>query len=136
MAAQDGLTFFLDENMPQRLAQALQAHLGQDVTHLYHHFGREGVLDPDVLRFVGERGWNLVSRDLRIMRRPQEREVIERMQIGAFFLKESLNDFCSITRAVIHNWPEMKRYATRRERPFALLLRERGVVRLGNRHIR
>jgi hypothetical protein len=30
----------------------------------------------------------------------------------------------------------MKRYARSRERPFALLLRERSIVRLGNRHIR
>ena len=58
------------------------------------------------------------------------------MGIGAFFLKDSLDDLCSITRAVIHNWPEMKRHARTRERPFALLLRERGIVRLGNRHIR
>jgi PIN like domain len=136
MAASGGVTFFFDENMPRRLAEALSQQLGEGATHLYHHFGPEGVLDPDVLQFVGERGWYLVSRDRKIMRRPHEREVIERMGIGAFFLKDSLNDFCSIVRAVTHNWPEMKRYARTRERPFALLLRERGIVRLENRHIR
>jgi hypothetical protein len=136
MALQGGVTFFLDENMPRRLAEALHDHLGENVTHLYDHFGADGVLDPDVLRLVGNQGWFLVSRDLKIMRRPHEREVIQRMGIGAFFLKDSLNDFCSIVRALIHNWPEMKRYAGSRQRPFALLLRERGIVRLGNRHIR
>lgn len=136
MAPKSGVTFFLDENMPRRLAEALHDHLGENVTHLYDHFGADGVLDPDVLRFVGNRGWFLVSRDLKIMRRPHEREVIERMGIGAFFLKDSLNDFCSIVRALVHNWPETKRYARSRQRPFALLLRERGIVRLGNRHIR
>jgi hypothetical protein len=136
MASQGGVTFFLDENMPRRLAEALHEHLGENVTHLYDHFGADGVLDPDVLRLVGSQGWFLVTRDLKIMRRPHEREVIERMGIGAFFLKDSLNDFCSIVRALIHNWPEMKRYARSRQRPFALLLRERGIVRLGNRHIR
>lgn len=136
MATEGGLTFFLDENMPRRLADALREQLGENVTHLYDHFGPNGALDPDVLRFVGERGWFLVSRDRKMMRRPHEREVIQRMGIGAFFLKDSLNDFCSIVRALVHNWPEMKRYARSRERPFALLLRERGIVRLGNHHIR
>lgn len=136
MASTGGVTFFLDENMPRRLAQALHDHLGENVTHLYDHFGADGVLDPDVLRFVGDRGWFLVSRDLKIMRRPHERAVIETMGIGAFFLKDSLNDFCSIARAVIHNWPEMKRCAHARQGPFAILLRERGLVRFSNRHIR
>lgn len=136
MAANGGVTFFLDENMPRRLADALREQLGENATHLYHHFGRTGVLDPEVLRFVGEQGWVLVTHDRKIMRRPHERRVIEEMGIGAFFLKDTLDDLCSITRAVMHNWPEMKRHARTRPRPFALLLRERGIVRLGNRHIR
>lgn len=136
MASGGGVTFFLDENMPRRLAEALREQLGENATHLYDHFGRAGVLDPEVLRFVGERQWVLVTRDRKIMRRPHERCVIQEMGIGAFFLKDSLHDLCSITRAVIHNWPEMKRHARTRQRPFALLLRERGIVRLGNRHIR
>lgn len=136
MAQGGGVTFFLDENMPRRLADALRDHLGESATHLYHHFGREGVPDPEVLRFVGERGWLLVTRDLQIMRRAHERRVIEELGIGAFFLKDTLDDLCSITRALVHNWPEMKRHARTRPRPFALLVRERGIVRLGSRHVR
>ena len=136
MAATGGVTFFFDENMPKRLADAFKDYLGESATHLYHHFGREGILDPEVLRFVGERGWFLVSRDRKIMRRPHERAVIQEMGIGAFFLKDSLDDFCAMTRALIHNWPEMKRHAHTREPPFAMLLRERGIVRLRSRHIR
>ncbi len=136
MAARGGVSFFFDENMPRRLAEAFRDHLGEHVTHLYHHFGAEGVLDPDVLRLVGERGDFLVTRDRKIMRRPHERRVIQEMGIGAFFLKDSLGDLCSMTRALVHNWPEMKRCARSRERPFAMLVRERGIVRLENRHIR
>lgn len=134
--AAGGVTFFFDENMPRRLAEALQQQFGESATHLYHHFPHKGVADPEVLRFVGENGWCLVTRDRRIMRRAHERRVIEEMGIGAFFLKDSLGDLCSMVRALIHNWPEMKRHARTRERPFALLVRERGIVRLGNRHIR
>ncbi len=122
--------------MPKRVADALHDDFRESVTHLYHHFGPDGILDPEVLRYVGERGWFLVSRDRKILRRAHERAVIQQMGIGAFFLKDSLNDFCSIVRAVIHNWPEIKRYARTRERPFLFLVRERGLVRLENRHIR
>lgn len=122
--------------MPRRLAESMRDHPGEAATHLYHHFGSEGILDPEVLKFVGEKGWFLVSRDRKILRRPHERAVIEEMGIGAFFLKDTLNDFCSIVRAIIHNWPEIKRIARTRERPFVFLIRERSVVRLGSHHIR
>lgn len=136
MAANSGVTFFFDENMPRRLAEALHDDFGESATHLYHHFGRDGILDPAVLRYAGERGWVLISRDRKILRRPHERAVLQEMGIAAFFLNDSLNDFCSIVRAIIHNWPEIKRHAQTRERPFAFLVRERGIVRLRNRHIR
>lgn len=122
--------------MPRRLAESLRDQLGEAATHLYHHFGPEGILDPEVLRFVGENGWFLIGRDRRILRRAHERAVIEEMGVGAFFLKDTLNDFCSIVRAIIHNWPEIKRIARTRERPFVFLVRERSVVRLESRHIR
>lgn len=131
-----GLTFFFDENMPRRLADALREELGENATHLYDHFDRDGVLDAEVLKHVGERGWLLVSRDRRILRRAHERAVMETMGIGAFFLNDSLDDFCSIVRAVVRNWPEMKRVARTRPRPFAFLVRERSVAPLRNRHIR
>lgn len=136
MDAPGGLTFFFDENMPHRLATSMRTHMGERTTHLYDHFGRDGVLDPVVLRFVGEQGWILVSRDRRIMRRAPERALIEQFGTGAFFLNDSLHDFCSIVRAMIHNWPEIKRIARVRHRPFVFLVRERGVVRMENRHIR
>ena len=136
MAEPGGLTFLFDENMPQRLATAMRTHMGERTTHVYDHFGRDGVLDPEVLRVVGENGWFLVSRDRRILRRAPERALIEEFGTGAFFLKDSLDDFCSIARALIHNWPEIKRIARGRGRPFVFLIRERGVVRLENRHVR
>lgn len=136
MAASGSVTFFFDENMPKRLAEAFSDDFGESVTHLYHHFGRDGILDPAVLRYVGERGWVLITRDRKILRRSHERAVIEEAGIGAFFMNDSLNDFCSIVRAITHNWPEIKRLAQTRERPFVFLVRERGVVRLGKRHIR
>lgn len=120
--------------MPRRLANALSQQLGEDVTHLYDHFGPDGILDPDVLRYIASGGWILVSRDRKIMRRRHERVVIEELGMGAFFLKDSLDDFCSIVRAVIRNWPEIKRLSRTRERPFVFLVRENGIVRFQNRH--
>jgi len=69
--------FFFDENMPMRLASAMREQLGEETTHLYEHFGREGILDPAVLSYIGERGWILVSRDRKILRRAHERAVLE-----------------------------------------------------------
>lgn len=121
--------------MPRRLAEGLRDNFGENATHAYHHFGYK-VLDPTVLRFIGEKGWFLVSRDRMIMRRAHEHHVLKQMGIGAFFLDSPLDDFCTIVRATIRNWPEMKRLAATQPRPFVYLVKHRSVIPFRNRHIR
>lgn len=126
MATERSVVFLFDENSPQRLARALRQELGENAYHVYDAL-HPGMPDEVVLRHAGERGWCVLSRDHRILRRPHERAVLSEMGMGAFFLKETITDFCHIVRTVIRHWPEMKRVARSCERPFIYLVGENGV---------
>jgi hypothetical protein len=63
-----------------------------------------------------------------ILRRPQERAVLKELGMGAFFLSDSISGFCTIVRATIRNWPEIKRLAATRRRPFLYLVKHASVT--------
>jgi hypothetical protein len=129
--AEGGVAFLLDENMPPRLARALR-ELGENAFHVVDVLHR-GVPDEIVLRYAGDRGWCLVSRDRNILRRPQQRAVLTELGVGAFFVKEGIDEMFHIARVVINAWPEMRRIAAREEKPFFYLVKERSVVRITRR---
>jgi hypothetical protein len=134
VAAEGRVVFLFDENSPQRLARSLREELGENAYHVYDVL-RPGTPDEMVLRHAGERGWCVLSRDHRILRRPHERSVLSELGMGAFFLKETITDFCLIVRTVIRHWPEMKRIARTRERPFIYIVGENGVRPMRRRNL-
>lgn len=135
MATESGVVFLFDENSPQRLARALRKELGENAHHVYDVL-HPGAPDEVMLAHAGERGWCVLSRDHMILRRPHERAVLGEMRMGAFFLKETITDFCLIVRTVIRHWPEMKRIARTCERPFIYLVTENGVRPMRGRRSR
>ena len=58
------LTFFLDENISRRIAQAMTA-LGHRFEHLLDYFP-QGTADVDFLPAIAAKGWILVTQDQRI----------------------------------------------------------------------
>lgn len=99
----------------------------ENAVHVYD-FWQRNTPDPVVLRHAGERGWQFVSSDRRILRKPHERAVIKELGIGSFFLSEGVSGFCTIVRTTIRNWPEMKRIATTDRKPFLYLVRQSSVT--------
>lgn len=119
------LVFLFDENSSPRLASALQ-EVGESVTHV-NQAGLRGSPDELVLRHAGERGWFVISRDHRILRRPWERRVLTDFNMGAFFLNENLRSMCEMVQAVVRNWPEIKRIARTQKRPFIYSINQTSV---------
>lgn len=113
------LIFLFDENMPKRLANALRG-LGESAFHVYDdEVNLGGASDEMVLDHAGQRGWFIIGKDNNILHRPHERAVLRKHQMGAFFLKRTLDtSLCSITQAVIRNWTSIKREAAIQPRPF------------------
>ena len=78
----DDLTFFVDENISRRIAQAMTA-LGHHFEHLLDHFP-QGTPDVDFLPAIAAKGWILVTQDQRIQSKPHERKALMDAGVGAF----------------------------------------------------
>jgi predicted nuclease of predicted toxin-antitoxin system len=79
------LIFLFDENMPPRVAAALQALGTCEARHVVDHLPR-GTPDEQVFEFAAARGWVLVTQDIRIRRNPHQRAALLQAGIGAFIL--------------------------------------------------
>ncbi|HEX8691313.1 MAG TPA: DUF5615 family PIN-like protein [Longimicrobium sp.] len=133
MAAR-GVVLLFDENVPRRLARALREELGESAYHVRDVLP-PGAPDEAVFRYAGERGWCVLGSDRKVLRTPHERAVIGDLGVGAFFLNDTVQGFCTIVRTVVRHWPELKRLAVQEPRPFLYLVKEKSVTRMRRRHL-
>lgn len=88
--------------------------------------------DETWIRYAGERGWCVISRDVNITRNHHERAALQEAEVGAFFLLPGRRSprLCQIIQTVVKHWPELKRVAADERRPFQYEIGERRVRRL------
>lgn len=79
------MIFLFDENMPPRVAAALQALGTCEARHVVDHLPR-GTPDEEVFAFAAAQGWLLLTQDARIRRNPHQRAALRQAGIGAFIL--------------------------------------------------
>jgi hypothetical protein len=81
------LKLLLDNNLSPRIARALQALFEEhEILALRDRFS-EGAADVSwITKLDVETGWAVLTRDLRIRTRPEERAVLDRTKIVFFFL--------------------------------------------------
>lgn len=118
------MTFIFDENLSAGLVRGLK-EFGEDVQHLTELF-KEGTPDEIWLRYLGENGLFLITRDKAIRRRPIEKEAIIRFGVGAFFLGGKKMSRWQIIRQVILIWHRVKEKALKTDVPFAYLISRSG----------
>ena len=111
------LKFFFDNNLSVQMADGMKA-FGENVTHLQHHFS-DNAKDVEWLPWIGENEYFLVSRDDAIRRHPAELASLKNAKVGAFFLGGKNRNRCEIIRQLVRNWPQIKQYADKTDRPFA-----------------
>ena len=125
-----GVRFLFDANLPAGLAEALRV-LGEPAEHVSEIFA-PATPDETWIRYAGERGWCVVSRDVNITRNHHERAALQEAEVGAFFLLPGRRSprLCQIIQTVVKHWPELKRVAADERRPFQYEIGERRVRRL------
>lgn len=85
-------TLFWDKNIGPSLPRALQLLRPPDATTRYYleQFPNTGstpeVGDEAWLRYVGERGWFVISQDHRLHRKPNELYALKQHDVGCFYL--------------------------------------------------
>jgi hypothetical protein len=83
--------------------------------------------DETLFGFLAEKGWCLVSRDLRIARNPQQRRAILEAGIGAFFFTgRAVRSAFKMTTFVFERWEEIKQFASTEPKPFICAVPDRG----------
>lgn len=111
------MTFFFDNNLSERLTKGLRA-FGEDVIHLKERFS-EDTADAVWLKYVGENGFSLITRDERVRRNPAELTALRTYKVGVFFLGGKNMDRCKLTQQIVRNWPRIKEYSEKTRVPFA-----------------
>ena len=121
------MKFFIDNNLSQQLADNMK-DFGEKVMHLREKFDPD-TEDTDWLKYVGQRGLILVTRDERIRWRPAERLALKTHNVGAFFLGGKNLTRCQLIQQLVRNWPRMKELAGKTKRPFIFRVPQKGTIR-------
>jgi hypothetical protein len=111
------MRFFVDNNLSVNIVLGLRA-FGEDVTHLTECFPPE-VQDVELLKYIGEKGWFLITRDERIRYNIAEFAALKRYKVGAFFIGGKNRGRCALIRQIVRNWPRIKEQAAKNRTPFA-----------------
>lgn len=99
---------------------------GEDVDHLQDHFPQD-CPDTDWLRYIGENGYFLLTRDDAIRRHPAELKALKDYGVGAFFLGGKNRARWELVQQLVRNWLRIKEYAEKEKRPFALRIPPQGT---------
>ena len=111
------MTFFIDNNLSKYLSDGMKG-FGEHVEHLTDSFPSNAE-DIEWLRYVGERGLVLVTRDERVRWRPAEVHALWQYKVRAFFLGGKNRTRCQLVQQVVRNWPRRKELAETTPPPFA-----------------
>ncbi|HEX9732147.1 MAG TPA: DUF5615 family PIN-like protein [Thermoanaerobaculia bacterium] len=119
------MKFFIDNNLSEHLARGMKA-FGEDVEHLKDRFPA-ATSDPEWLQYLGTQGILLITRDERVRWRPVELESLLRHKVGAFFLGGKNRNRCELIQQLVRNWSQMKDWASKTPRPFAMRVPPQGT---------
>lgn len=111
------MRFFIDNNLSSRLANGMKA-FGENVDHLTDHFP-DDTPDTEWLKYIGDNGYILITRDDRIRRKPAELDALRTFGVGSFFMGGKNRTRCQLIQQLVRNWPRIKEYARKTHIPFA-----------------
>jgi len=101
-----GVRFFFDEGLGQNLANGL-SQIGKNVEHVLDNFP-QGTKDVEWLKYVSENRLALVTKDKGIRRKPNERAMLLKYGIVAFYLGGSEKSGHDILKQLVNAWENME----------------------------
>jgi hypothetical protein len=123
------MDFYFDENLPPRVANALNALEEGEEDNVYHTqvaFGK-GILDPDLYPMLKKANGILITIDLKMLSRKNEYELIKTLGITVIFLCIPRNEnFAFKYKAIIDRWEEIKKTCRENKQPFLCKIKMKG----------
>ena len=101
-----GVRFFFDEGLAHKLATGLGI-VGYNVEHVIDNFPA-GTKDSEWLKYVSEKRLVLVTKDKGIRRKPNERAMLLKYGIVAFYLGGSEKSGHNILKQLVNAWKNME----------------------------
>jgi predicted nuclease of predicted toxin-antitoxin system len=101
-----GIRFFFDEGLGRNLAKGLSL-AGKNVEHVLDTFP-QGTKDEVWLSYVAQNGLILVTKDKGIKRKPNEKALLLKYRIVAFYLGGSEKSGHDILKQLVNAWENME----------------------------
>jgi predicted nuclease of predicted toxin-antitoxin system len=101
-----GVKFFFDEGLGQNLAKGLSL-TGKNVEHVLDSFP-PGTKDVEWLSYLGENKLVLVTKDKGIRRKPNEKAMLLKYKVVAFYLGGSEKSGHDILKQLVNAWENME----------------------------
>ena len=123
------MDFYIDENLPPKVAHALHALErpdGYNVYSIQETFGK-GILDTDLIPKLAEVSGTLITHDFRLLTRKNEFKLLKDCGITVFFVSlPSGCNFALMYQIIIGNWETIKKLYSKEKRPFLCKILQRG----------
>lgn len=121
----DAIVFLIDRSLGRKyVVEALRA-AGAQVEALDDHFPQNAP-DTEWLATAGQRGWIVLSKDLRMNRDALERHIIIEAAVRAFILTRQDLTGTEMAKLFADALPAMKRHIERVTRPFVFSISRSG----------
>lgn len=123
------MDFYFDENMPVRVANALNELEAGEIHNVYHiqSVWEKGIKDPDLFPLIKEKSGIFVTNDLKILSRKNEYELLQSLEITAIFIDfPSGTNFVYKYQKIFKHWEDIKEICTREKHPFLCKFKMRG----------
>lgn len=122
------INFFVDNNLSLKLVTGLR-NLGYiNIEHLQETF-KEDTIDDVWLKYVGEKGLILITKDKKIRKNPKEKQALIRHKIIAYYLGGTQVGIRETSKQIINAWDKMEltaKKAKKRGTAVAFIVRPRG----------
>jgi predicted nuclease of predicted toxin-antitoxin system len=119
------MKIYIDENLPNQLAHALNLLQSYhnltnktkiEIVSIKDEFG-EGAKDEDWIPKV--KGSFVITKDIRIQKRRDQRDLYLDNQIGMFYISTSSMNYWDITKLLVSHWESILKIITKQKLPFA-----------------
>ena len=127
-----GVKFFVDANLGVDLVIGLRCFGRTNIEHISENF-EEGVIDEEWLKYVGEKGYAVITKDKKIRKHPKEKILFLKYNIVVFYLGGSQAGIIEIGKQLINAWDQMEALTKRQQKKG---IAGAFIIRLGGRTIK
>ncbi len=125
------MTFFIDENLPYKIAEALNILDKDNNVFSIPKYFYQGIKDEQWIVEISTLNAFVITQDTNIQKTKNQWKLFTENFIGGFFIKSSSKTglkYWEQVKIIINNWEEIKEKAEQTKTPFAYRITSRGKM--------